>query len=48
LSPAADPRAQFTHKSPIAGLYLAGQTTYPGYGVAPVMLGGILAAAEVR
>lgn len=48
LSPAADPRAQFTHKSPIAGLYLAGQTTYPGYGVAPAMLGGIFAAAEVR
>lgn len=44
LSPAVDARAQFPHRSPIAGLYLAGQTTYPGYGVAPAMLSGIFAA----
>jgi phytoene dehydrogenase-like protein len=44
ISPAADPRAQFPHQTPIAGLFLAGQTTYPGYGVGPAMLSGILAA----
>lgn len=48
LSPAADARAQFPHKSPIPGLYLAGQTTYPGYGVAPAMLSGIFAADLVH
>lgn len=48
LSPAADARAQFSHKSPIPGLYLAGQTTYPGYGVAPAMLSGIFAADLVH
>lgn len=44
LSPAVDARALFSHKSPIPALYLAGQTTYPGYGVAPAMLSGIFAA----
>lgn len=48
LSPVADARALFPHKSPIPGLYLAGQTTYPGYGVAPAMLSGIFAADLVR
>lgn len=48
LSPAVDARAQFSHKSPIPGLYLAGQTTYPGYGVAPAMLSGIFAADLVH
>jgi len=44
LSPIADPRAQFSHDSPIHGLYQAGQTTYPGYGVSPAAMSGILAA----
>lgn len=44
LSPAADPRAQFFHKTPIRGLYQAGQTTYPGFGVGFAALSGILAA----
>ncbi len=44
LSPAADPRALFTHNTPILGLYQAGQTTYPGYGVAPAAMSGIFAA----
>jgi phytoene desaturase len=44
LSPAADPRAQFPHRTPIAGLYQAGQTTYPGFGVGSAAMSGILAA----
>ena len=44
LSPAADFRAQFPHASQIPGLYQAGQTTYPGFGVAPAAMSGIFAA----
>ena len=44
LSAAADLRAQFPHASQIPGLYQAGQTTYPGFGVAPAAMSGILAA----
>lgn len=44
LSPAAGPRAQFPHRTPIRGLYQAGQTTYPGYGVSCAAMSGILAA----
>ncbi len=47
LSPAAEPRSQFAHKSPISGLYLAGQTTFPGYGIPTSMVSGILAAEAV-
>jgi phytoene desaturase len=44
LSAAADFRAQFPHVSQIPGLYQAGQTTYPGYGVGPAAMSGIFAA----
>lgn len=44
LSPLADPRSQFDHTTKIPGLYQAGQTTYPGYGVGPAAMSGILAA----
>ncbi len=44
LSPNADLRAQFPHRSPIRGLYQAGQTTYPGYGVSSAAMSGIFAA----
>jgi phytoene desaturase len=44
LSPGADPRAQFPHETGIAGLYQAGQTTWPGFGVATSLMSGILAA----
>lgn len=44
LSPAVKPTDYFPRRSGITGLYLAGQTTYPGYGVAPAMLSGIHAA----
>lgn len=47
LSPAARPDQQFPHATPIDGLYLAGQTTYPGFGVATSMLSGIFAAEAV-
>ena len=44
LSPAASPRMQFPNQSPISGLYLAGQTTYPGFGISSVAMSGIFAA----
>ncbi len=44
LSPTADPRSQFPHRTRIPGLFLAGQTTYPGSGVNPAILSGVLAA----
>lgn len=44
LSPAADFRAQFPHRGAVPGLYQAGQTTYPGYGIGPAMMSGIFAA----
>ncbi len=44
LTPAAGPREQFPHASPIPGLFLAGQTTFPGYGVGTAMMSGIFAA----
>ncbi len=44
LSPATAPHAHFAHRSAIDGLLLAGQSTYPGYGVAPAMMSGIFAA----
>ncbi|MCP4933226.1 MAG: NAD(P)/FAD-dependent oxidoreductase [bacterium] len=44
LSPAASPRMQFSNQPPISGLYLAGQTTYPGFGISSVAMSGIFAA----
>jgi phytoene desaturase len=44
LSVSADLRALFPHASQIPGLYQAGQTTYPGFGVAPASMSGIFAA----
>jgi phytoene desaturase len=44
LSPAATPTLQFPHRTPVHGLYLAGQTTYPGFGVATSLFSGIFAA----
>lgn len=44
LPPAATPREQFPHALAIPGLFLAGQTTFPGYGVGPAMMSGIFAA----
>ena len=44
ISPAADPKAQFPHKSPIKGLFHAGQSTYPGFGTGLAAMSGIFAA----
>jgi phytoene desaturase len=44
LSPIVLPTAQFPHRTVIRGLYQAGQTTFPGYGVSPAAMSGIFAA----
>ena len=44
LSPVASPSALFKHRSPIRGLYQAGQTTWPGFGVVGAGISGVLAA----
>src|SRR3989304_7254610 len=44
ISPAADPKAQFPHSSPIKGLFHAGQSTYPGFGTGLAAMSGIFAA----
>lgn len=44
ISPTQGVRGLFPHRSPIEGLYLAGQTTYPGLGVPTAALSGIQAA----
>lgn len=44
LSGTASFSAQFPHDSEVPGLYQAGQTTYPGYGVGPAAMSGIFAA----
>ncbi len=44
ISPAQGALGLFPHKSSIEGLYLAGQTTYPGLGVPTAALSGIHAA----
>ncbi len=47
VSPAKGLSGLFPHRSPIQGLYLAGQTTYPGLGVPTAALSGIHAANAV-
>ena len=42
------PREQFSHTTPIAGLFLACQTTFPGYGVGAAMMSGIFAAEALE
>jgi phytoene desaturase len=44
LSPATNLGAYFPYESGVPGLYLAGQTTHPGYGIAPSTMSGILVA----
>lgn len=43
LSPAAGVPELFQHRSPIRGLYQAGQTTWPGFGVVSAGLSGVFA-----
>ena len=44
VAPGATPNQFFPHRLPIGGLYLAGQTTFPGYGVPSALWSGIQAA----
>lgn len=44
ISPIAGPAALFKHRTPIRGLYQAGQTTWPGFGVVGAGLSGVFAA----
>ena len=44
IAPGADPHAYFPHRTALPGLYLAGQTTFPGFGVPTAMLSGLQAA----
>lgn len=44
LSPTAGALGLFPHRSPIPGLFLAGQTTYPGFGIPTSALSGIYSA----
>ena len=48
LSPAVSPLDLFPQRTPIRRLYLAGQTTYPGYGVSPTTMSGVLAAERIH
>src|SRR5690625_3049933 len=47
IAPGAAPGQFFPHRTAIKGLYLAGQTTWPGYGVPSALLSGIQAADAV-
>lgn len=47
LSPAAGPLALFPHQTPLPGLYQAGQTTYPGFGVVAAAMSGVFAADAI-
>jgi len=44
LSPGLNPGDYFPYQASLPGLYLAGQTTHPGYGIAPSAMSGVLAA----
>jgi phytoene desaturase len=44
LAPTETPAALFSHSTPIRGLYQAGQTTWPGFGVSGAGLSGVFAA----
>jgi phytoene desaturase len=44
IAPGVTPDKFFPHRTPVHGLYLAGQTTFPGYGVPSATLSGIQAA----
>jgi phytoene desaturase len=44
IAPGAAPGQFFPHRTHINGLYLAGKTAFPGYGVPSAMLSGIQAS----
>ena len=47
MAPGTNPSLYFPHKSPLPGLYLAGQTTFPGFGVPSAMYSGLQAAERL-
>ncbi len=47
LSPLVSPVTMFKYRSPIRALYQAGQTTWPGFGVASAGMSGVMAAEEL-
>lgn len=47
IAPGAPPNRFFPHRTQIGGLYLGGQTTFPGYGVPSALLSGMQAAAAL-
>ncbi len=47
LSPSADPGKLFAAATKVPGLFQAGQTSYPGYGVSSSALSGVFAADAV-
>ncbi|MFD1559753.1 phytoene desaturase family protein [Paraburkholderia silviterrae] len=47
IAPGASPNAYFPHRTALPGLHLAGQTTFPGFGVPTAMLSGLQAAASL-
>lgn len=47
LSPSADISKLFAAVTKVPGLFQAGQTTYPGYGVSASIMSGVFAADEV-
>ena len=44
LSPLASPSKMFKYRAPIRALYQAGQTTWPGFGVASAGMSGVMVA----
>ncbi|SOZ38526.1 Phytoene dehydrogenase (plasmid) [Cupriavidus neocaledonicus] len=47
IAPGSPPHRFLPHRTPIQGLYLGGQTTFPGYGVPSAILSGIQSAASL-
>jgi phytoene desaturase len=47
IAPGAAPNRYFPHRTALPGLFLAGQTTFPGFGVPTAMFSGLQAAASL-
>ncbi|KRE89060.1 phytoene dehydrogenase [Frateuria sp. Soil773] len=47
IAPGAAPDRYFPHRTPLPGLFLAGQTTFPGFGVPAAMYSGLQAAGAL-
>lgn len=47
IAPGTAPNRYFPHRTRVRGLHLAGQTTFPGFGVPSALFSGIQAAAQL-